>query len=80
MPAVGRAATQTTPSRIGVYPSTASLDEAYKSYQSTLEEIFQNIRDVVLAPASNALIEASGWLLSYVVELGMSSPNKMEHR
>ena len=79
MPAVGGAAAQTTPGRMGGYPGTASLDEAYASYQSTLKKIFQNIRDVALVPASDSLLEASGWLLSHVVELGMLFPNRMEH-
>ena len=79
MPAVGGAAALTTPGRMGGYPGTASLDEAYASYQSTLKKIFQNIRDAVLVPASDSLLEASGWLLSHVVELGVLFPNRMEH-
>jgi len=53
------------------YPAAARLGEAYASYQSTLQEIFQNIRDGVLATASESLLAVSDWLLSYVEELGM---------
>lgn len=74
MPAVGGAAAQTTPDWMGGYPGAAGLDEAYASYQSTLEEIFRNIRGGVLVSASDSLLDASRWLLSHVVELGMSLP------
>jgi hypothetical protein len=83
MPAIGGMTTQTTP--VGIdeeCPAAAGLDEAYVSYQSKLNEIFQNVRDGVLATASNSLLAASRWLLSHVVELGMffsSFPNRIEH-
>ena len=53
------------------YPSSAGgLDEAYASYQTALKEIFQNIRNGVLAAASDSLLNVSDWLLSHVAELG----------
>ena len=53
------------------YPSSAGgLDEAYSSYQTALKEIFQNIRNGVLAAASDSLLNVSDWLLSHVAELG----------
>jgi hypothetical protein len=52
------------------YPAPGGLDEAYASYQSALKEIFQNVRNGVLAPASDSLLHVSDWLLSHVVELG----------
>jgi hypothetical protein len=57
------------------YPAPAGLDEAYASYQSALKEIFQNIRNGVLASASESLLGVSDWLLTHVVELGMWSRN-----
>lgn len=48
------------------------LEEAYANYQAALKETFQNIRDGVLATASQTLIEVSDWLLSHVVDLGTS--------
>ena len=53
------------------YLAPGGLDEAYTSYQSALTEIFQNIRNGVLAAASESLLNVSDWLLSHVVELGI---------
>jgi hypothetical protein len=53
-------------------PAAAGLDEAYASYQSALREIFQNVRNGGLETASESLLGVSDWLLSHVVELGMS--------
>ncbi|KAH6626841.1 hypothetical protein B0J18DRAFT_151935 [Chaetomium sp. MPI-SDFR-AT-0129] len=52
------------------------LEEAYANYQAALKETFQNIRDGVLAAASQTLIEVSDWLLSHVVDLGLNSDNQ----
>ncbi len=78
MPAIGGGmATQTTPATEvrmeEEYPAAAGLDEAYASYQSALKELFQNVRNGVLATASDSLLGVSDWLLSHVVELGMSA-------
>jgi hypothetical protein len=72
MLAMGGMTTQTTP--VGIdkeYPDAAGLDQAYALYQSTLKEIFQNVRDGVLAAASDSLLVTSRWLLSHVVQLSM---------
>lgn len=75
MAAIGGMAAQTTPAADvrmeEEYPAAAGLDEAYASYQSALKEIFQNIRNGVLATASESLLNVSDWLLSHVVDLGM---------
>lgn len=74
MAAIGGMTTQTTPAgdvrMEEEYPAAGGLDEAYASYQSALKEIFQNIRNGVLAAASESLLNVSDWLLSHVVELG----------
>lgn len=74
MAAIGGMAAQTTPAAEvrmeEEYPASGGLDEAYASYQSALKEIFQNIRNGVLATASESLLNVSDWLLSHVVELG----------
>ncbi len=71
----GMPTTQTTPATDvrmeEEYPAAAGLDEAYASYQSALKELFQNVRNGVLAAASDSLLGVSDWLLSHVVELGM---------
>jgi len=75
MPAIGGMTTQSTPATDvrmeEEYPAAAGLDEAYASYQTALKEIFQNVRNGVLATASESLLGVSDWLLSHVVELGM---------
>lgn len=78
MAAIGGMTTQSTPAAADVrmedeYPAAGGLDEAYASYQSALKEIFQEIRNGVLATASESLLRISDWLLSHVVELGKST-------
>ncbi|KAK3308211.1 uncharacterized protein B0T15DRAFT_490803 [Chaetomium strumarium] len=79
----GMATSQTTPTpdvRMDEeYPTTAGLDEAYTSYQTALKEIFQNIRNGVLADASESLLGVSDWLLNHVVELGLTSDDQNLH-
>ncbi|KAK4241112.1 hypothetical protein C8A03DRAFT_30716 [Achaetomium macrosporum] len=79
----GMATSQTTPAADvrmeEEYPAAAGLDEAYASYQSALKEIFQNIRNGVLASASESLLSVSDWLLSHVVELGLTSDDQHLH-
>ncbi|KAK7906468.1 hypothetical protein PG985_016205 [Apiospora marii] len=57
-------------------PNTASepinLTEAYEQYQTDIKEIFTNIYYGVLDSASESLLTVSGWLLSNVVELGLT--------
>jgi len=84
MPAIGGGmATQTTPATEvrmeEEYPAAAGLDEAYASYQSALKELFQNVRNGVLATASDSLLGVSDWLLSHVVELGLTSDDQNLH-
>ncbi|KAL2135344.1 hypothetical protein VTI74DRAFT_8870 [Chaetomium olivicolor] len=83
MAAIGGMASQTTPATDvrmeDEYPAAAGLDEAYASYQSALKEIFQNIRSGVLATASESLLSVSDWLLSHVVELGLTSDDQNLH-
>ena len=54
------------------YPTSTEMDEAYEQYQKTIKEGFTNIRNGVLASASESLLAVSDWLLSKVTELGMS--------
>ncbi|KAL2256007.1 hypothetical protein VTK26DRAFT_2355 [Humicola hyalothermophila] len=83
MAAIGGMTSQTTPGadvRMGEeYPASARLDEAYASYQSALKEIFQNIRSGTLATASDSLLNVSDWLLSHVVDLGLTSDDQNLH-
>jgi hypothetical protein len=65
------------------HSAAAALAGAYASYYSTLAGVFENVRDGVLVTASNSLLEASRWLRSHVVDLGMFPPppnNGIEHR
>ncbi|KAL2195044.1 hypothetical protein P885DRAFT_70633 [Corynascus similis CBS 632.67] len=83
MSAIGGMAAQTTPATDvrmeEEYPAGAGLDDAYLSYQTALKEIFQNIRNGVLATASESLLNISDWLLSHVVELGLTSDDQSLH-
>jgi hypothetical protein len=76
MPAIGGMASQTAPAADvrmeEQYSAGEGLDEAYVEYQSALKEIFQNIRNGVLAAASDSLLGISNWLLGHVVDLGTS--------
>lgn len=63
--------TQTAPDTMQECANAAGLGDAYASYQLTLQDIFQNVRDGVLATASKSLLAVSDWLLSHVEELGM---------
>ncbi|KAK7967609.1 uncharacterized protein PG986_001886 [Apiospora aurea] len=58
-------------------PNTVSepinLTEAYEQYQTDVKEIFTNIYYGVLDSASESLLTVSGWLLSNVVELGLTA-------
>jgi len=82
MPATGGMTSATEVKREEEYPAAAGLGQVYTPYQSALKEIFQNVRDGVLATASDSLLEASHWLLSSVVELGLTpdDPNLHDER
>ncbi|SPQ21250.1 0acf0048-c05d-4f22-aeb0-f0b24d211cd6 [Thermothielavioides terrestris] len=83
MAAIGGMAAQSTPAAEvrmeEEYPAAEGLDEAYAAYQSALKEIFQNIRNGVLAEASESLLNVSNWLLSHVVDLGLTSDDQNLH-
>ena len=74
--AIGGLTTQGTPAAEvrmeEEYAASGGLDEAYASYQTALKGIFKDIRNGVLASASESLLNVSDWLLTHVVELGMS--------
>ncbi|KAK8036663.1 hypothetical protein PG993_008646 [Apiospora rasikravindrae] len=67
--ALRRPAASEAPEEQGDSASTA-MGEAYAQYQTTIKEIFTNIRNDVLASASESLLAVSDWLLSKVTELG----------
>ncbi|KAK7998748.1 hypothetical protein PG991_014943 [Apiospora marii] len=50
--------------------ASTEMGEAYAQYQTTIKEIFTNIRNGVLSSASESLVAVSDWLLSNVTELG----------
>ncbi|KAI1261302.1 hypothetical protein F5Y18DRAFT_431384 [Xylariaceae sp. FL1019] len=54
------------------YTASAEMGEAYEQYQTALREIFTNIRNGVLQAASESLLSVSEWLLTKVVELGLT--------
>ncbi|KAK8079345.1 hypothetical protein PG994_003152 [Apiospora phragmitis] len=62
--------------------ATAPIDmaEAYEKYQTTIKEIFTNIQNGVLGSASESLLTVSDWLLSKVVELGLTADNPELHQ
>ncbi|KAI1377319.1 hypothetical protein F4677DRAFT_52756 [Hypoxylon crocopeplum] len=62
------------------YPQTTEMGEAYEQYQTALREVFTNIRSGVLEAASESLLNISEWLLSKVVELGLTADDENLHR
>ena len=52
------------------YSASAEMGEAYEQYQSTLKEIFTNIKAGALQPASESLANVSEWLLTKASDLG----------
>ncbi|KAH6840970.1 hypothetical protein B0I37DRAFT_228266 [Chaetomium sp. MPI-CAGE-AT-0009] len=83
MAAIGGMAAQTTPGTDArmdeEYAASSAPEESYANYQTALKEIFQNIQNGVLAPASETLLQISEWLLSHVVELGLTSDDQNLH-
>lgn len=47
------------------------MADSYERYQTTVKEVFTNIRNGVLVSASDSLLTVSNWLLSRITELGM---------
>ncbi|KAI1391117.1 uncharacterized protein F4822DRAFT_426971 [Hypoxylon trugodes] len=62
------------------YSQTTEMAEAYEHYQTALREVFTNIRSGVLQAASESLLNISEWLLSKVVELGLSADDENLYR
>ncbi|GAP87640.2 hypothetical protein SAMD00023353_0901180 [Rosellinia necatrix] len=58
----------------------AQMGEAYEQYQSALREIFTNIHNGVLQTASESLLRVSEWLLSKVVDLGLTGDDEALHQ
>ncbi|KAL7625487.1 hypothetical protein AAE478_004707 [Parahypoxylon ruwenzoriense] len=54
---------------------SADMEAAWEQYQAALKEVFTNIRNGVLQAASESLLDISEWLLSKVVELGLTADN-----
>ncbi|KAI1429495.1 hypothetical protein F5Y12DRAFT_406696 [Xylaria sp. FL1777] len=71
----GTAATATTSTAAASAASTA-MGEAYEQYQGALREVFTNIQNGVLQTASESLLGVSEWLLSKVVELGLTGDDE----
>ncbi|XXH00231.1 elongation factor EF-1 gamma subunit [Hypoxylon texense] len=62
------------------YSQTTEMGEAYEQYQTALREVFTNIRSGVLQAASESLLNISEWLLSKVVELGLTADDENLYR
>ncbi|KAI0446632.1 hypothetical protein F4803DRAFT_475573 [Xylaria telfairii] len=58
---------------------TAQMGEAYEQYQSALRDIFMNIQNGVLQTAGESLLGVSEWLLSKVVDLGLTGDEENLH-
>ncbi|OTB05761.1 hypothetical protein M426DRAFT_21501 [Hypoxylon sp. CI-4A] len=82
-PVPGMAQTTSTPEQPmeeTEYSQTTEMAEAYEHYQTALREVFTNIRNGVLEAASESLLNISEWLLSKVVELGLSADDENLYR
>ncbi|KAI1765595.1 hypothetical protein GGR53DRAFT_259770 [Hypoxylon sp. FL1150] len=62
------------------YTQTTEMGEAYEQYQTALREVFTNIRSGALQAASDSLLNISEWLLSKVVELGLTADDENLYR
>ncbi|TGJ86485.1 hypothetical protein E0Z10_g2322 [Xylaria hypoxylon] len=60
--------------------ASAAMGEAYEQYQGALREVFTNIQKGVLQTASESLLGVSEWLLSKVVELGLTGDEEALHQ
>ncbi|KAI1129439.1 hypothetical protein F5Y10DRAFT_151431 [Nemania abortiva] len=56
-----------------------SMKEAYASYQRALRDVFTNIQNGALHPASESLLTISEWLLTKVGELGLTGDDELLH-
>ncbi|KAI0913370.1 hypothetical protein F4823DRAFT_65523 [Ustulina deusta] len=56
--------------------ASTAMGEAYEQYQGALREVFTNIQNGVLQTASESLLGVSEWLLSKVVELGLTGDDE----
>lgn len=54
----------------------AQMGEAYEQYQGALREVFTNIHNGALHTASESLLGISEWLLTKVVELGLTGDDE----
>ncbi|KAI0021943.1 hypothetical protein F4780DRAFT_257926 [Xylariomycetidae sp. FL0641] len=61
------------------YSASAEMGEAYEQYQTALKEIFTSIQRGGLQTASESLLNVSEWLLSKVLELGLTGDNEALH-
>lgn len=52
------------------YSGSGEMGEAYEQYQSTLKEIFTNIKAGALQSASESLANITDWLLTKAADLG----------
>ncbi|KAK3899542.1 hypothetical protein C8A05DRAFT_18030 [Staphylotrichum tortipilum] len=64
---------------MGWCPGAAGLNDPNALYQLTLTKISRNIEDGKLVTASNSLLAVSHWLLSQVVELGLTSDGQSQY-
>ncbi|TRX95315.1 hypothetical protein FHL15_003646 [Xylaria flabelliformis] len=58
---------------------TSQMGEAYEQYQSALRDIFTNIQNGVLQNAGESLLGVSEWLLTKVVDLGLTGDEESLH-
>lgn len=58
----------------------AQMGEAYEQYQGALRDIFTDLHNGALQTAGVALMGVSEWLLTKVVELGLTADNEVLHQ
>ncbi|KAI0490762.1 hypothetical protein F4859DRAFT_21295 [Xylaria cf. heliscus] len=58
---------------------TAQMGEAYEQYQGALRDVFTNIQSGVLQTAGESLLGVTEWLLSKVVDLGLTGDEENLH-
>ncbi|EMR72880.1 hypothetical protein UCREL1_63 [Eutypa lata UCREL1] len=82
MPSMGGMAQTSAPDQVMEeqdYSASAEMGEAYEQYQSTLKEIFTNVKIGALQPASESLVNVSDWLLTKVADLGLTGDDEALH-
>lgn len=60
--------------------SSTQMGEAYEQYQGALREVFTNIQNGALQTASESLLSISEWLLTKVVDLGLTGDEENLHQ